>query len=129
QKASWVPEEGEGVHPTPGQLVSVTVVNLEAGEPVGEAAPHSLVLGEGQAIPDLEALILTMTPGETSDADIRLPEDHPDQERRGEVRQVRVTLHDIKSRLLPELDDAFAAEIGDFDTVAALQTAVREDLE
>lgn len=129
QKATWVPEAAE-VRPTPGQLVSVTVVNLDtAGEPVGDAAPHSLVLGDGQAIPDLEAMILTMTPGETTDAEIRLPDDHPDEARRGEARRVRVTLHDVKNQVLPELDDAFAAEFGDFADLAALRSAIREDLE
>jgi trigger factor len=127
RKATWSPMEG--VRPKDGHLVSVTVANLTDGEPVGEAAPHSLEIGKGQAIPDLEEKILTLLPGETIDAEVRLPDDHPDEARRGEARQVRVTLHEVKEKLLPELDEAFAAEIGKFDSVAALRTAIREDLE
>jgi trigger factor len=129
QKATWVPLEGAGVRPKPGQLVSVTVTSLENGEPTAEASPHSLVLGDGQAIPDLEERIMAMAPGETVDAEVRLPEDHPDEARRGEARQVRVTLHDVKEQALPELDDAFAAEFGEFASMEALQAAIRTDLE
>ncbi len=128
QRSNWTPL-AEGVRPAEGQLVSVTVATLENGEPVGEAAPHSLVLGEGQAIPDLEEKIMTLLPGETVDADVRLPEDHPDEARRGEVRSVRITLHEVKAKELPELDDALAHEVGDFADLEALRVAVREDLE
>jgi trigger factor len=128
QRSNWTPL-AEGVRPAEGQLVSVTVATLEHGEPVGEASPHSLVLGEGQAIPDLEEKIMTLLPGETVDADVRLPEDHPDEARRGEVRSVRITLHEVKAKELPELDDALAHEVGDFADLEALRVAVREDLE
>ncbi len=128
QRANWTPL-AEGVRPAEGQLVSVTVATLTDGEPAGDAAPHSLVIGEGQAIPDLEERIMTMLPGETLDAEVRLPEDHPDEARRGEARSVRITLHEVKSKALPELDDAFAREVGDFADLAALRVALREDLE
>jgi trigger factor len=126
EKAAWSPLEG--VRPKDGQLVSVTVENLKDGEPEGGASPHSLEIGKGQAIPDLEEKILTMLPGETADAEVRLPDDHPDEARRGEARQVRITLHEVKEKLLPDLDEAFAAEVGKFDSVEALRAAIREDL-
>lgn len=128
QKSSWMPL-GEGVRPKEGQLVTVTVATLKDGEPVGEASPHALELGAGQAIPDLEERIMALEPGATVDTEVRLPEDHPDEARRGEVRQVRVTLHEVKEKQLPALDDAFAAEVGDFADLAALRAAIREDLE
>ncbi len=128
QRASWVPA-AEGVRPKEGQLVSVTVETLVDGQPAAQAQPHSLVLGEGQAIPDLEERITTLLPGETVDTEVRLPEDHPDEARRGESRPVRVTLHEVKAKELPELDDAFAREMGDFADLAALRAAIREDLE
>lgn len=128
QKSTWSPIEAADVRPKPGQLVSVTVENLVEGQTSGDASPHSIVLGDGQAIPDLEERIMTMSPNETIDGEIRLPDDHPDEARRGEARQVRITLHEVKEKLLPELDDGFAAEFGEFETVAALRTAIREDL-
>ena len=128
QRGNWAPV-AEGVRPREGQLVTVTVENLVDGAPAAEATPHSLVLGQGQAIPDLEERITTLLPGETVEADVRLPADHPDESRRGEPRRVRITLHEIKEQQLPPLDDALAREVGDFASLEALRTAVREDLE
>jgi len=125
QRASWLPVEAE--KPAPGQMVRVEVAPIENGE-VKEAQPYSLVLGDGQAIPSLEERIMTMLPGETLDAEVRFPDDHPDPERRGKPRTVRVTLHEVKRQELPALDDGFAKEVGDFETLAALTAAVREDL-
>ena len=128
QRGTWAPV-AEGVRPREGQLVSVTVENLVDGAPAAPATPHSLVLGQGQAIPDLEERITTMLPGETVEADVRLPDDHPDETRRGEPRRVRITLHEIKEQQLPALDDALASEVGDFASLDALKAAIREDLE
>ena len=125
QRASWIPVEGE--KPAPGQMVRVEVAPIEAGE-VQAAQPYSLVLGDGQAIPALEEKIMTLLPGETVDTEVRFPEDHPDPERRGKPRSVRLTLHEVKRQELPVLDDAFAREVGDFETLDALTVAVREDL-
>jgi trigger factor len=126
QKAAWLPVEGE--RPAPGQMVRVEVAPIENGT-AQPAQPYSLVLGEQQAVPELEERIMTLLPGETLDAEIRLPDDHPDESRRGQSRRVRVSLHEVKRQELPPLDDAFARELGDFDGVAALRAAVREDLE
>ena len=72
---------------------------------------------------------MTLLPGESADAEVRFPDDHPDEAKRGQSRQVRVTLHEVKRKELPPLDDAFAREVGDFDGLAALRTAIRQDLE
>jgi trigger factor len=87
------------------------------------------VLGQNQAIPELEERIMTLLPGEQTDAEVRFPDDHPDESRRGQTRRVRVTLHDVKRQELPPLDDALAREVGDFESLAALRAAVREDME
>ncbi|MFZ5625161.1 MAG: trigger factor [Gemmatimonadota bacterium] len=125
QKARWLPVEG--AKPAPGNLVRVTVTSADADP--ASAQPSSLVLGEGQAIPELEERIMSLLPGETVEAEVRFPDDFPDQERRGQSRKVRVTLHEVKRKELPALDDTFARELGDFDSLAALEAAVREDLE
>jgi trigger factor len=126
QKATWIPVEG--AKPSPGQMVRVEVAPLdEAG--AGAAQPYDLVLGQNQAIPELEERIMTLLPGEQTDAEVKFPEDHPDEGRRGQSRRVRVTLHDVKRQELPPLDDAFAREVGDFENLDALRAAVRQDLE
>lgn len=126
QKAAWIPVEG--AKPSPGQMVRVDVAPIEDGSP-GASQPYDLVLGQNQAIPDLEERIMALLPGESADAEVKFPDDHPDESRRGQVRTVRVTLHDVKRQELPALDDTFAREVGDFDGLEALRGAVRHDLE
>jgi len=70
-----------------------------------------------------------MLPGETVDATVRFPNDFPEEAKRGQPRDVRITLHEIKRQQLPELDDAFAREVGDFESLEALRKVVRADLE
>lgn len=125
RQAAWLPVEGE--RPVPGQMVRVDVATL--GEDAAtEPQPYSVVLGDGRALPALEEAIMGLLPGGTVETELRLPDDHPDESRRGRSRRVRVTLHDVKRQELPPLDDAFAASLGDFATLEALRDAVREDL-
>ena len=125
-KAAWIPVEG--AKPTPGQMVRVEVAPIENGV-AGPAQPHDLVLGDNQAIPELEERIMTLLPGETAEAEVRFPDDHPDESRRGQTRRVRITLHEVKRQELPPLDDALAREAGDFENLDALRAAVWQDLE
>jgi len=60
---------------------------------------------------------------------VRFPDDFADEAKRGQTRDIRVTLHEVKRQQLAELDDAFAREVGDFDSLEALRRAVRDDLE
>jgi trigger factor len=125
-KATWIPVAGE--KPSPGQMVRVEVAPIEDGT-AGAAQPYDLVLGQNQAIPELEERIMGLLPGEVSETEVHFPEDHPDESRRGKSRQVRVALHEVKRQELPPLDDAFAREMGDFESLEALRAAVRHDLE
>ncbi len=126
QRAPWVPTEG--AKPQRGQLVSITVTPLEQGEPQ-EAKQYQIVLGEGQALPDVEDRVMQMVPGETLDTTVRFPDDFPDETKQGQLRSVRLELHEVKRQDLPELTDDFARELGDFESVAALRDVVRTDLE
>jgi trigger factor len=125
RRASWLPVEGK---PAEGHMVRVEVAPIEDGK-VGEAAPYNLVLGQNQAIPQLEERIMLLAPGETAETEVKFPDDHPDEARRGQARRVRVTLHEVKRQELPALDDAFARELGEFDSLDALKARVRQDLE
>jgi trigger factor len=59
---------------------------------------------------------------------VRWPDDFPDEAQRGKTKQVRVTLKDVKRKALPELDDAFAREVGDFESLDGLRAAIERDL-
>ena len=127
QKAAWLPVEGS--KPSEGQMVRVEVAPIDAEGEVGEAQSYDFVLGQQQAVPAVEEKIMELTPGETAQAEIRYPDDHPDESRRGQIRRVQVTLHEVKRQELPPMDDALAREVGDFADLAALRAAIREDLE
>ncbi len=126
QRAPWLPIEAES--PKPKDLVSVTIAT-RAGEEVKDPQNYQLVLGEGRAIPEVEERIMALTPGQMVDATVRFPPDFPEEAKRGQTRDVRITLHEVKRQQLPALDDAFAREVGDFESLDALRHAAREDLE
>src|SRR6266540_2309780 len=125
QKAPWTPVVGD--KPKPKDLVHVTIATRD-GDAVKDPQPYQLVLGEGRAIPEVEERIMSMLPGETVDATVRFPNDFAEEAKRGQTRDIRITLHEVKRQQLAELDDAFAREVGDFESVAGLRQAVTEDL-
>jgi len=127
QKAPWVPV-AEPRKPVTGELVRLTLATMENGD-AKDPKQYEIVLGEGRAIPALEENIQRLAPGETADADVKFPDDFPDETKRGQVRPVRVTVHEVKRRELPDLSDAFAREIGDFESLEDLKKAVRHDME
>ncbi len=128
QKAPWVPAPDRA---KPGDLVEATITNLD--EPPAESAappePVRFVLGQGRALPELEARLMEMDPGQSWEGSLKFPDDHPDASKRGQSRRVKVALGEVKRMQLPELTDEFAREVGEFDSVAALRAAVRTDLE
>jgi trigger factor len=126
QKASWTPVEDK---PAPGDMVRVQLATAEENGEFPEPREYPLVLGSGQAIPGVEELIMELKPGESAERSVRWPEDFPDEAQRGKTKPVRVNLLDVKRKALPALDDAFAREVGDFESLDALRSTVRKDLE
>jgi trigger factor len=127
QKATWAPVDEQ---PKEGDMVKVLLATpTESGGEMPEGSPYNLVLGGGQAIPGVEELVMELTPGETKERTVKWPEDFPDESQRNVAKNVRVTLQDVKRKVAPPLDDAFAREVGDFDSLEALRKAVRSDLE
>lgn len=125
QRATWSPVQEK---PLPGDMVTVMLATSDESGEIAEGKEYRLVLGAGQAIPGIEEVIMETSPGSTSERPVKWPDDFPDETQRGRTKTVRVTLTDVKRKSLPELDDAFAREVGDFETLEALTTAVREDL-
>jgi trigger factor len=125
QKADWSPVEDK---PAPGDMVTVLLSTAEADGSMPEGREYRLVLGGGQAIPGIEELIMEATAGQTVERVVRWPDDFPDETQRGSTKNARVEVKDVKRKSLPALDDAFAREIGDFDTLEALRAAVRVDM-
>lgn len=127
QRASWSPVEDL---PKPGDMVTVLLATADdSGAIVDAGKEYRLVLGGSQAIAGIEELIMEARPGQTVERPVKWPDDFPDEAQRGKTKPVRVTLQDVKRKALPPLDDAFAREVGDFDSLGALRQTVRNDLE
>jgi trigger factor len=126
EKATWTPVNEK---PQPGDMVNVQIATSATRTEDAEAKSYPIVLGAGQAIPGIEELIMTASPGETVERPVKWPEDFPDETQRGQTKTVRITLNEVKRKSAPPLDDAFAREVGDFESLDALKQAVRSDLE
>ena len=126
QRATWSPTDDK---PMPGDMVTVELATADEDGIIPEGKEYRLVLGEGQAIAGIEELVMELSPGQTIERAVRWPDDFPDEAQRGVAKQVRVTLKETKRKSLPVLDDAFAREVGDFDSIDVLRAKVREDLE
>jgi len=98
----------------------------------GELEKHeqvSIELGAPSNPPGFDDQMLGLTPGTTKSFTITYPADHSIAELAGGTVDYTVTLKEIKQRVVPPLDDELAKDLGEFDSVEALRTRVREDLE
>lgn len=128
QHGVWKPVEGGG-EPEEGNLVTLEITPLVGGEPEGDPRPYEIVLGGGEALPQVEDSVKTLAVGESGDFTVTFPDDFPDEDRRGETQHLRISLQARKVQELPELTDEFAKTLGDFESMEDLKVRVREDLE
>src|SRR5690606_13909889 len=127
ERAQWVLKQ-DGSRPEYGDQTLVEISARDDGV-AEEPRTYRIVLGEGQAIPDVEAAILTLAPGESGDFEVAFPEDFPDESRRGQKQHLHIALKEVRRKVLPELDDQFAQSVGEFENLAALRERIRADLE
>ncbi len=99
----------------------------ENGDPIAgiKAENFQLTLGEGQTLADFEALVKGLEPGESGEGPVSFPADFFNPEFAGKTVTMKATLHAVKERKLPELDDAFAKKAGGFDSMDKLRESVR----
>ena len=101
------------------------------GEPFegGSAKNHTLVLGSGSFIPGFEDGLLGVKGGETRDVEVTFPEDYHAEELKGKKAVFTCKVEKVTRKELPELDDEFAQEVSEFDTLDAYKADVRKNLE
>ncbi|MBV6520609.1 MAG: Trigger factor [Gemmatimonadaceae bacterium] len=124
-RATWSPIDEK---PREGDMVTAVLATSEDGGEIGEGREFKVVLGAGQAIAGIEELIMETAPGSSTERPVKWPDDFPDEDQRSKTKLVRVLVNDVKRKSLPEGDDAFAREVGDFESFEALREAVRADL-
>ncbi len=94
----------------------------------GEAKGYSLELGEGRFIPGFEEQIVGHKAGESFDVKVTFPEDYHSEELKGKEAVFEVTVHELKAKVLPEVNDEFATQVGDFENLEALNATLREEI-
>jgi len=94
--------------------------------PGGEGTDFQVELQEDKFIPGFVLGIVGMNPGETKEVAAQFPDPYGNEELAGKPALFTITLKEIKTKELPEVDDDFVQEISDFETVEQLRTSLEE---
>ncbi len=127
QRHAQVVEEEPDAVAAAGHVAEINYVGKIDGEPFeGSSARESQVeIGAGRTFGGFEDQLLGLRAGDEHAFDVTMPEDHSDEKLRGRVVRFEVKVLALKRRDLPVLDDEFAKDVSDFETLADL----RADLE
>lgn len=91
----------------------------------GKAEDYSLTLGSGSFIPGFEDALVGAIAGEERDVNVTFPEDYSAKELAGKPAVFKCKVHEVKESIKPELDDEFAKDVSEFDTLDALKDDIR----
>lgn len=94
----------------------------------GSDKNHDLTIGSGQFIPGFEEQLIGKASGSESEINVTFPEEYHAEELKGKPAVFKVTIHDIKKKELPALDDEFAKDVSEFDTFDALKADIKDQL-
>jgi trigger factor len=108
-----------------GRLTGDLAEDESADIPGGSAEDFEIELSEGRFIPGFVDGVIGMQTGETKEVAVNFPEDYPQPDLAGRPAAFTITLKELKQRELPDLDDDFAQDVSEFETLAEL----RESLE
>lgn len=113
-----------------GDNVVIDFEGLVDGAPFegGKGENYELVLGSNTFIPGFEEKINGMTAGDERSLDLTFPEDYHKKELAGKPVVFKVKLKEVKEKILPELDDEFAKDVSEFDTLEEYRESIRQKL-
>lgn len=115
-----------------GDFAVIDFAGYIDGEPFsgGAAEDHLLQVGSGQFIPGFEEQMIGMNVGETKDIVVTFPENYHAEHLAGQEATFKVTVKELKERVLPELDDEFAKDVSESaSTLDELKAEIRKTLE
>ena len=127
--ASLKPVEDRAVKP--GDFVLMDLEGSSAGEPIegAQASDYMTEIGRGNLIPGFEEALEGVMRDEEKIFDVTFPDDYHAEELQGQPATFKVKVKEIKEKIVPELDDAFAADVSEFETMDDLRADVRQRLE
>ena len=94
----------------------------------GKAEGHELEIGSGTFIPGFEEQLIGMELENEKEIKVTFPKEYFSKDLAGKDATFKVKLHDIKKKELPELDDEFAKDVSEFDTLEELKKSIKEKL-
>ena len=94
----------------------------------GKAEHYSLVLGSGSFIPGFEEQVVGHKAGEEFDVNVKFPEEYQAEELAGKDATFKIKLHEVKYKELPALDDDFAKDVSEYDTLDELKDSIRNNI-
>ncbi|MCR5508297.1 MAG: trigger factor [Lachnospiraceae bacterium] len=94
----------------------------------GKGENYPLTIGSGAFIPGFEDQLIGAKIGEETEVKVTFPEDYQAENLKGKDAVFKVTVHEIKEKELPELDDEFASEVSEFDTLDEYKEDVKKKL-
>lgn len=94
----------------------------------GKGENYPLTIGSGSFIPGFEEQLIGKNKGDEVDVNVTFPEDYHAEELKGKDALFKVTVKEVKTKELPELDDEFAAEVSEFDTLAEYKEDIKKKL-
>ena len=95
----------------------------------GKAENHELEIGSKTFIPGFEDQVIGMKVDEEKDINVKFPEEYFSKELAGKDATFKVKLHEIKRKELPKIDDEFAKDVSEFDTLKELKDSIKEKLQ
>jgi trigger factor len=124
--ARYEPVEGRAVES--GDTVVVDLVREAEGETPDKHENISIEMGAAANPPGFDDQLIGLGVGDSKRFPVAYPEDYTVKEMAGTTVHYTVTVNGIKTRVVPALDDEFARDLGEFETLDALRARVREDL-
>lgn len=95
----------------------------------GKGENYPLTIGSGAFIPGFEDQLIDKNIGEDVEVNVTFPENYQAEDLAGKAAMFKCVVREIKEKQLPELDDEFAAEVSEFDTLAEYKEDVKKNLE
>lgn len=113
-----------------GDIVTIDFEGTVDGETFqgGSGKDYPLTLGSGTFIPGFEDQLVGAKAEDVVDVHVTFPEDYNSEELKGKAAVFKCTVHKIETKELPELDDDFAKDVSEFDTLEEYKNSLREDL-
>lgn len=120
--------------PRPVQTGDYVLIDYEAkegGKPLeeGKGVDVAVEVGSGRFIPGLEENLVGLKPEGEKEVEVSFPEDYGYRKWAGKTFVFHVKVKEIKEKILPPLDDEFAKDLGDYESLEALTAKLKEDLQ